>query len=223
MPSKARLSFDKNASDIKKLLSFHQQKGGTLRGRRYGLEVLNKSAIVLITSFWEAYCEDLATEGLEHIVKHGKDASVLTKELKKQIAKELTNDDNDLAIWSLSDDGWRLVLKKRLQNLKEERNRRLNTPKSTNIDDLFLKALGISKISQTWKWATKMNANSAREKLDEYVKLRGVIAHRGKSSKSVQKVDVTDYFDLIKKLAAKTGGKVNRHVKDVTGKPLWKK
>lgn len=222
MPSKARLSFDKNASDIKKLLSFHQQKGGTLRGRRYGLEVLNKSAIVLITSFWEAYCEDLATEGLEHIVNHGKDASILPKELKKHIAKELANDDNDLAIWSLSDDGWRQVLKKRLQNLKEERNRRLNTPKSTNIDELFFKALGISKISQTWKWATKMNANRARKKLDKYVKLRGAIAHRGETSQSVTKWDVTDYFDFIKKLAAKTGGRVNGYVKDVTGKSLWK-
>jgi len=223
MPSKARISFDKNASDIKKLLSFHQQQGGALRGRRYGLEVLNKSAIVLITSFWEAYCEDLATEGLEHIVKNGKDASVLPKELKKHIAKELVNDKNNLAVWSLSDDGWRKVLKKRLNNLKEERNRRLNTPKSSNIDDLFFKVLGISKISQTWKLATKMNANQAREQLDKYVELRGAIAHRGKSSKSVKKADVTDYFDLIKKLAAKTGGKANRHVKDITGKPLWRK
>ena len=38
------------------------------RGRRYHLEVLNKSAIVLVTSFWEAYCEDIAAEGLAHIV-----------------------------------------------------------------------------------------------------------------------------------------------------------
>ena len=222
MPSKARIAFDKNASDIDKLLELHEKQGGSSRGRRYGLAVLNKSAIVLITSFWEAYCEDIASEGLEHIVKHAKDASVLPKELKKQIAKELCEDLNDISVWSLSDNGWRDVLKNRLEKLREERNRRLNTPKSTNIDDLFLKALGISKISQTWKWATKMNATRARKKLDKYVELRGAIAHRGDASRSVTKANVTDYFDFIKKLAGKTGGKVNTHVKSLTGRPLWK-
>jgi len=221
MPSKARKAFDKNASDIKKLLELHEKQGGSSRGRRYGLAVLNKSAIVLITSFWEAYCEDIAAEGLEHIVKHAKDASVLPKELKKQIAKELNEDVHDLSVWRLSDDGWREVLKSRLDKLREERNRYLNTPKSTNIDDLFFKALGISKISQTWKWATKMNASRARVKLDKYVRLRGAIAHRGAALESVKKADVTDYFEFIKRLAAKTGGKVNSHVKDLTGKPLW--
>lgn len=39
---------------------------GTARGRRFDLEVLNKSAIVLITSYWEAYCEDIAAEALDH-------------------------------------------------------------------------------------------------------------------------------------------------------------
>ena len=61
MPSKARAAFDKNAADIEKLLSLQEQQGGTSRGRRYNLEVLNKSAIVLITAFWEAYCEELGT------------------------------------------------------------------------------------------------------------------------------------------------------------------
>ena len=221
MPSEARKAFDKNASDIEKLLKLHKQHSGTNRGRRHGLEVLNKSAIVLITSFWEAYCEDIAAEGLEHIVTHSNDSKVLPKELKKQIAKELNKDPNELAIWELSGEGWRQILKKQLETLKEERNKHLNTPKSTNIDDLFLKAIGISNISNTWKWVTTMTPVRARKKLDTYVQLRGAIAHRGKTSKSVTKKNVTDYFEFIKKLAARTGGEVNNHVKDVTGKALW--
>jgi len=53
MPSKARKAFDENAKDIEKLLRLHEQEGGTAKGRRFGLEVLNKSAIVLITSYWK--------------------------------------------------------------------------------------------------------------------------------------------------------------------------
>jgi hypothetical protein len=59
------------------------------RGRRYGLEVLNKSAIVLITAFWEAYYEDLATEALEHLVTNADSVEKLPLELKKRVASEL--------------------------------------------------------------------------------------------------------------------------------------
>lgn len=53
-----------------------------------------------------------------------------------------------------------------------------------------------------------------------WTKMSCSIAHRGKSSESVEKAEVADYLKFIKKLAAKTGGKVNSHVKAVTGKPL---
>jgi hypothetical protein len=141
--------------------------------------------------------------------------------MKKQIAKELKEDKNELALWSVADVGWKQILNSRLAKLQEERNRKLNTPKSVNIDDLFMSALGISKISNSWKWSTKMNCKRARRKLDKYVTLRGSIAHRGISLKSVTKSDVEDYFDFIKQLAAKTGGEVNIHVKGITGRRLW--
>ncbi|HFD31683.1 MAG TPA: hypothetical protein ENJ28_03060 [Gammaproteobacteria bacterium] len=221
MPSNARTAFDENLKDIEKLMELHQREGGTSRGRRYDLEVLNKSAIVLITSYWEAYCEDIAAEALEHIVKHSKSSDTLPKELKKAIAKELENDKNDLAIWEVADAKWKTYLQARLEKLQEARDRKLNTPKSGNIDQLFLSAVGINKVSSAWKWATKMTVARSRVKLDKFVTLRGSIAHRGNSSKSVKKSEVTDYLNFIKQLAAKTGGRVNTHVKNVTGKPLW--
>ena len=60
----------------------------------------------------------------------------------------------------------------------------------------------------------------ASEKLDKFVELRGAIAHRGQHYNSVKKAQVEDYFDFVKTLAAKTGGKVNTHVKAITGKQL---
>jgi hypothetical protein len=221
MPSKARKLFDENAQDIERLLKLHEEKGGTSQGRRRGLEVLNKSAIVLITSFWEAYGEDVAAEGLEHIVKHGVSPDSLPKEIKRIIARELKTNSNELSVWSLCGDGWKNILKARLDRLREQRNRKLNTPKAQNIDDLFLQSMGLSSVSSSWRWAKKMTAGRAREKLDKYATLRGEIAHRGKAAKSVTKAQVEDYFDFIKTLVTKTGGAVNSHVKKVTGKPLW--
>ena len=220
MPSNARLAFDGNVADIKRLLEFHEEKGGTAPGRRYGLEVLNKSAIVLITSYWEAYCEDIAAEGLPHLVEHLPTAEKLPKDLKKQIAKELELDKNEIAVWALTDDGWRDLLKKRLRKLQADRNRRLNTPKSTQIDELFRSALGVSRMSDSWKWV-RLPADKSRKRLDKFVELRGAIAHRGKAAESVKKKQVQDYFDFVKRLAGRTGGEVNKYVRAATGKSLW--
>ena len=222
MASKARLAFDKNTFDIKRLLDLHEQEGGPKRGRRYGLAVLNKSAIVLITAYWEAYCEDIAAEGLKHLVKYSRTPDSVPVELKKCIAKDLKKDPHDLAVRSLSDRGWRGVLASRLGKLQEERNRRLNTPKSENIDGLFLSALGIERISECWHWATKMTPKRARVKLDKYVTLRGEIAHRGTAARSVTKSQVVDYLTFINHLASKTGGRVYGHVGKPTRRPLWK-
>ncbi|MBD3769695.1 MAG: hypothetical protein IE925_06055 [Rhodobacterales bacterium] len=221
MASQARKAFDENASDIKRLIDLHLKAGGDARGRRYGLEVLNKSAIVLITAFWEAYCEDIAEEALRHIVEHSKDSASLPEELKKQIAKEIKSKQHDLAVWELSGDGWRTYLLDRFDQLTENRNRKLNTPKTAQIDSLFLETIGIRQMSRHWKWPRKMTVPRATEKLDKYVTLRGAIAHRGSDSKSVTKAQVTDYFEFIRSVVAKTGGAVNAHVRAATGKPLW--
>ncbi|KAA0916156.1 hypothetical protein FLO80_10545 [Aquicoccus porphyridii] len=221
MASKARAAFDKNAKDIERLLKVHEEIGGTGPGRRYGLEVLNKSAIVLITAFWEAYCEDVAAEGLAHIIKHAKTADALPTELKKLVAKKLKKEAHELEVWKIADEGWRAYLTVHLEQLKEERDRRLNTPKTDQINELFKTAVGIEKMSSHWYWPKKMKADRATQKLDEYVTLRGAIAHRGQHDTSVTKKNVTDYFEFVQALVGKTGGQVNTHVKKVTGKPLW--
>jgi hypothetical protein len=221
MPSNARKAFDENLKDIDALLKLHAEKGGASPGRRYGLEVLNKTAVVLLTSFWEAYCEDIAEEALECIVTHAPSSDVLPKEIKKLIAVRLKADANELAVWNISDNKWRQLLKDNLASLQEARNRRLNTPKAKNIDELFKSAIGLAKVSSGWKWANKLPADKAAAKLDKFVELRGEIAHRGKAKISVKKAQVVDYLEFIRNVAAKTGGSVNAHVKKITGQTLW--
>lgn len=155
MPSRAWIAFTENLKDVEKLMELHQQEGGISRGRRHNLEVLNKSAIVLITAYWEAYCEDIAAEGLAHIVKHAETSESLPQELKKEIAKELKKNENDLAVWQVADGKWRNHLQGRLEEQREARNRKLNTPKSENIKQLFASAVGIVEISDSWKWPKK--------------------------------------------------------------------
>lgn len=128
MASQARIKFNDNCDDINRLLGIHEELTGTAPGRRYGTEVLNKSAIVLLTAFWEAYCEDLAAEALSHLVEHASSAQALPEELRKLVARELKGHKDDLEIWKLSGEGWRQVLTLRLDALQQRRNIGLNTP-----------------------------------------------------------------------------------------------
>lgn len=220
MASAARRAFDNNCGDILRLREIHGELVGVGRGRKYQVEVLHKASIVLLTAFWEAYCEDIAAEALQFLVDHAADATALPKELRKQIAKELSADVDDLAVWRLADAGWRPLLQARLADLQAERNRRLNTPKTAQIDELFLKAVGISTMSSSWRW-DRTTAAAARTKLDKFVELRGSIAHRGAASTSVRKLDVTNYYELVRRLVGKTGGRVKSEMRKATGKSMW--
>lgn len=220
MASQARNAFDRNVKDVDRLLEIHADVGGDAQGRRFGLEVLNKSGIVLITAIWEAYCEDLAAEALEHLVTNVPSGSALPKELKQKIASDIKADKNDLAMWDLADAGWKARAKARLASLVVGRNRRLNTPKSDQIDELFAAAIGLATVSSAWNWQ-RMSVTQARAKLDKFVELRGAIAHRGAAASGVKKADVINYLTHIKSLVRKTGGRVNSHLKKATDRALW--
>jgi HEPN superfamily RiboL-PSP-like protein len=139
--SKAAEAFVKNFKDVHRLLELHTKEGGSAKGRRYGLEVLNKAAVVLITAFWEAYCEDLAAEGLQHLLDYSESADTLPKLLRKQLAEEIKRAPNELEVWSLAGNGWKTYLSKRMKDTTDNRNRRLNTPSyevlSRIVEDLL--------------------------------------------------------------------------------------
>jgi len=218
LPSKARDAFDKSCKDVDRLLEIHEHLGGKEKGRRYQLEVLNKSAIVLITAIWEAYCEDITSEAIEHIVKESPNAQALTEEIRKSVAKELKRDNHDLAVWGLADDGWRSVLRARLEKMQTERARNWNTPKAANVKSLFSETLGID-ITAGWNWKG-MSSQQARTKLDYYVNLRGEIAHRAKASEC-SKSHVEDFLNHVQRLVKNTGQYVSNQVKGITGTTPW--
>jgi hypothetical protein len=153
-------AFEENCGDVERLLDIHRELAGEGPGKKHGVEVLNKSAVVLMCAAWEAYCEDIAAEAIVHLVDHAAEASKLLKELRKQIAAELEEDLDNLAVWRLADDGWRQLLRTRAQTIADERNRNLNTPKTANIRNLFRDAVGLPNVPSAWYWQ-KMSADQA--------------------------------------------------------------
>lgn len=219
MASKALETLHNNATDIERLLELHEEKGGTTPGRKFGLEVLNKSGIVLITAFWEAFCEDLVDEALRHIIQFAPSANSLPVQFRKDIAAELQKHPHEMKIWELSGEGWRNYLSARADDLKRNRDFNWMSPKSKKVDKLFNEVVGLASLSSSWKWKP-LTVARAKEKLDGFVSLRGDIAHRGAAASSVKKVQVQDYFAFVKGIAEKSDEAVNAYVVGITSKPL---
>ncbi len=217
--SQAANTFATSSEEVAQLTDIHERISGKERGRRH-LEVLNKSAIVLLCAIWEAYCEDVADEALRHLLANLRDPSALPEPLRKRIAKELKEDKHELSPWRVAGDGWKGHLRTRLGVLRQARNIEWNNPKAANVDKFFEDALGIMKISDAWHW-WRINAPMAKHKLDMIVTLRGDIAHRGKTLRYVEKGRVITSLNHVRKLVAVTDAHVARELKAITEVESW--
>jgi hypothetical protein len=220
MPSNARNTLDANRDDLDRLWEIHQQEAGTTRGRKYEVEVINKAAVVLVCAAWEAYCEDIVHEAIQNIVNDCADYNKLPKELKTEIAKRIRDDKHDHAPWLLAGNGWKTVLANNASDILQGMTGRWNTPKSEPVQKLFEKALGITNITSHWHW-TKNPVTHTTKKLDDFVTLRGEIAHRQKPKDSVHKNDGTGFYDLVCRLADSVDDEVKKVLYQATGKNYW--
>jgi hypothetical protein len=214
--------FLENTKEVRQLVEFHTEKTGTDRGRRFGVEILNKSAIVLLTACWEAFIEDSASAAFESMLQNTSDPTKLSAGVLRRVAKLLKDDKNDLKVWDLAGGGWRKALLSYKEHILHAHVSFFNTPKAGNIDKLFDALLDLPDVSSHWSWR-KMSAQGAKDRLGYYIDLRGSIAHRVQSSAAVHKKHVTDYQDFINRLAVRTANVTREHVHSLVVKYPWER
>lgn len=219
MPDPIEL-FIENTKEVEALIALHEEKTGRERGRRHGVEVLNKSAIVLLMACWEAFVEDTASAAFEFVLERTTDANNLPKAVGRKVAVWVKEDKNELRVWDLAGNGWRQVLRSYKIRMLQSYISFFNTPKAGNIDRLFDALLGLPKISNGWSWR-HMSSENARLQLAKFVDLRGAIAHRVKSAEPVHKKTVNEYRESINRLAARTANETCDHVGKLTGHFPW--
>lgn len=69
-----------NVAEVKRLISIHAQLTGDGPGRRYDVQVLNKSAILLVVATWESFIESLVLTSASFPVDHLNDISQVPKD-----------------------------------------------------------------------------------------------------------------------------------------------
>lgn len=215
-----RSLLDDAVPDITRLVEFHEKETGTGRGyRRPEIQVVSRSAVVLICASWEAFCEDLAAEALQHLADHSPNGMALPDEVQKTLKASLLAEKHELTIWKLADDGWRTVLRDRAKSISSDDDRSLNTPKPEPVKGFFNKNVGISDITASWVWH-KNDQERTTKLLEEFVVLRGSIAHRRSPTGGVRKKKATDGLDLVLRLAEKSAACVSDHLLTHTGVAL---
>lgn len=240
MPSKAFTSFEDNRTDIDRLWKIHEEFSGIgpNPGRRPDdVEVLNKSAIVFVSACWESYVEDVATEAFDYMLAHAPTASIIPQKVRVHAARPLLEKpdsegkllDNGKNAWDLAGNGWKTVLANHRATLIGRWLGNFHTPKSEPVDDLFEDLIGLKSLSRSWYWQGSMpkpkatdNQSKAATQLDEFITVRGDIAHRTKSSGGkVGKSQGNKFLGHVRGIVECTDSVVATHIESLVGSRPW--
>ena len=213
-------NLETNIAEVKRLLAIHNELTGSSPGRKHNVEVLNKSAVVLLVACWEAFIEDLASAAFEAMLKHAPDHTIFPDDVLTQASKKLKAAPDNREVWRLAGKGWQAVLTDHKSDLFKEYIGKLNTPKPKQIDALFSSLIGVSSLSTRRRWH-KNDADRTTKKLTALVELRGSIAHRVATSQSVRKAAVNDYMDFIYRLAVISANRIRAFIHARTKKSEW--
>lgn len=209
-----------NISEVERLLEIHKGLAGSTPGRKYKVEVLNKSGIVLLVACWEALVEDLAETAFEAILNNAPDHTAFSFDVLCLASRGLKESNDNKEVWKLAGDGWKGVLSHHKEAVLKQYIGKLNTPKPKQVDALFHSLLGIPVVSSHWKWKG-MSADQATKALESLIELRGSIAHRVKGSQPVTKASVLKAMQLIYRLSVITSNLVLAHVYAKTKEKIW--
>ena len=205
-----------NLKEVELLMAIHTKVAGDGRGRKYDVEVLNKSAIVLVVACWEAFVEDLAELALKALVDGAKDHTVIPTSILERVASKNTG----MNAWKLAGAGWKSAIRDNYKEVLAKTTGSLNTPRAPQVDELFAKTIGLPDLSSHWSWPRR-KASQTTTTLDRLVSLRGSIAHRVSHSQSVTKREVTSALDLVARLAIKSNNTVRKFVHARTNVYPW--
>lgn len=193
MPSAAQSSFELALDDVENVLWFHENAGGQGQGKRgRHFQSLNKSAAVLLCAAWEIYIETVIMECVERDLQAATTPTEMLRSLQKLTQRHIRDGKVENAWQSVAGDGW----KELTRSLARGRVAALNTPKPGPITELFKAVLGVEDIKDNWVWH-KNPLGVPSGKLQNFVSLRGSIAHGEQLPETLTKARVEAAYDTI--------------------------
>ncbi len=177
--SQARTDFACAWSDATTLIKIHDDKTKKKVGKPIAeLEALKRSAVILAVTAWESFVEDTVSQQLTKKLASSERPDTLSSTFNYVAAEWMDPIRSPKrfgpALTDWTGDNW----KERIKDSLIERLKNFNTPNSENTNELFDRYLGIA-IKNHWSWQAT-SPDSAQNKLNALIKLRGRAVHRGK-------------------------------------------
>lgn len=214
--SLASIAFTKNSYSIHRLFTIHEEITGDGPGGKYDVEVLNKSAFVFITAYWQAYIEDVCREFSHFLLSTSNDHKKFPQKGRLLATKKLLENKDERKVWDLAGNGWKNIMSLYVTNALSS----FHTPSPTKVDKLFENLFSVPSLSSSWKW-TGMSSVKATSKLSEFIDIRHDIAHGQKIPKSITKKNAEVYLNLVETIVQKTDKSLRGYGKTLINKYPW--
>lgn len=208
MPSKALDFFEKKLlTDVDRLIKTHEDISGGRPGRHH-LGHITRSGFVMLCAAWESYIEHVGEEALRKMIERSTSPKDLPKLVQKHVANFVREHKNELKVLELAGDGW-VGLFVQVAALDTSK---LNTPKSEPIKILFRRLAGVDDIWTDWE-------DSEVQEIDDFVSLRGEIAHKGSDAKYVKIKELKTHRQKMANIAVAIDNQIANHIVEYFPKP----
>lgn len=182
MPSNALAKFEnKMLVDVNRIIESH----GTLNhngGGRRSLGHITRSGVLMLCASWELYVEELAIEVAGHLADRANAPTQLPLGAQKELSRLVRDHKHDLKPLELAGSGWEQVYTAHVTEVMGG----LNTPKAGPVDETYKKLLGWENPSQNW--------TRGKDFINDFVKVRGDVAHRGSDADYVRINQLRDNY-----------------------------
>jgi len=205
-----------NVHEVDRLSQIHGQITHKGPGYKHDVQILHKSAIILLVACWEAYVEDLAVASLEHMISAAKDHTVFSKYVLERVG----SNHSGVNAWKLAGTGWKKALRDNMKGVLARTTGVFNTPRTAQVDDLFHKTIGLPSLSSSWYWPGR-SIQQTKQVLDDLVTLRGSIAHRVTSTKHVTLEHVKNARSFVYRLSVKSHNRLCEYLEIQVGNSPW--
>lgn len=206
MPSDSRQFFKRKLlPDVGKLLETHDELNPPGRGRRH-LGHITRSGVLSLCSAWELYVEDVVLESAKFLIRDITTPDNLPDRVKGMIVKVAKADKHNFGVLTLCGTGWKTIYLDAVRTNCE----RLNTPKFGNVSSLMYDWLGvdIGSLEDAWR--------NPKAHLNDFVTLRGEIAHRGADAQYVRRDALSNSITLIDQFTIDTDNFLRSHLYECT-------
>jgi len=210
MPSRALRKFEgAMMKDVNRIIQTHADIQNGSPGNM-GLGHLTRSGVLLLCAAWELYIEELLIEGVSANISRSTTPHELPTAVQHSISKYIKVSKHDLKPLAMAGDGWKTIY----LEIAREAVVGLNTPKKHNIDQLFSALIGISDLSNAWSLGPSA--------VNDFVEVRGDIAHRGSDAGNVHMNKLKDTFKpQIIKCAVETDNAIASFIRNAFAPPSY--